>query len=317
MANKINIKSNADVQKLMEAIINDDDFILGEVTPIKYKLVLDGGRFEDFNPKLIDVDIAKIILSIQSNYDILLAELEEKFDIKIDEESKKLKFSIEKGSGILEALLESSGVLKKMESKHLMYVLIVAIIGFAGYEGYAKYIEHLNKKIEAEKTVALVQLEKNDRKDEREATEKKYNQLLDLTKDLAYNKTLQDASNKPKRDVLSILKDNEYIKVSKDTKITTADKPKYNYKKPAIEDIEEVVEEEYRIETINYLKPGKLIKFEGLSKSANSEIITAEQRMKLMDKADKQESVKVKLKIIKHPTTKQIKKIYVVDYIEK
>lgn len=48
----------------MEAIINDDDFILGEVTPLKYKLVLDGGRFEDFNPKLIDIDIAKIILLI-------------------------------------------------------------------------------------------------------------------------------------------------------------------------------------------------------------------------------------------------------------
>ena len=127
---------------------------------------------------------------------------------------------------------------------------------------------------------------------------------------------LQDASNKPKRDVLNIINEDEYIKVSKDKKITVADKSKYNYKKPILEDIEEVVEEEHRIETYNFLKAGKLFKFEGLSKAANSEIISAEKRIKLMQKADNKEIVKVKLKLIKDPTTEKIKNIYIIDYIE-
>jgi len=313
--NTINLRTTEDIENLVGVIIRGEEFELGEINPIKYKLVLDGGRFEDFNPKLINADIAKIILSIQDNYDKLLKELEEKYSIVIDEDIKKLTFTMEKGSGIIETLLESSGVIKKMESKHLMYVLIVAIIGFSGNEAYSTYIEHLNKGIEANRDIELITLEKEDRNAERESSEQRYDELMELTKGIAYNKTLQDAVNKPKRDTLSVLKDDEYIKASKDNIITTSDKAKYNYKKPLLEDIEEVLTETHRIETYNFLKEGKLFKFEGISKAAISETLDGAKRIALMQKADLQESVKVKLKFIKDTSTKKTKKIYIMDYL--
>lgn len=312
---KLDLKNEKDIERLLEAIIHNEEFEIGVIEPFKYKLVLDGGRFKDFNPKLIDANIAKIILSIQNNYDILLSELEDKYNIIIEEKNRDLKFSIEKGSGIIETLLESE-VIKRMDSKHLMYVLIVAVIAFTGHESYAAYMEHLNEKIKTEEKIELAKLEKTDRKDEREAAQKNYTELIELTKGLAYNKTIQESINKPTRDTLSILKDGEYIKVSKDKKIVTSDKSKYNYKKPIIEDIEEITTESYKIETYNFLRSGKLFKFEGISKAANSETLDASKRIKMMQKADAQETVKVKLKVIKDPVTKSIKNIYILDYIE-
>lgn len=316
MSEIININTNEDVDKLIEAIASGKEFELGEVKPIKYKLVLDGGRFENFDPKVINADIAKIILSVQTNYDKILSELEEKYGITIEDELKKLSFTIEKGSGIIETLLESSGVLKKMESKHLMFVLVVAIISFAGVEAYSTYMEKINTEIISKKEIRLEELAKEDRQSEREAAAKYFDELLDITKQIAYDKTLQDSINKPKRDVLSVLNDDEYIKVSTDEKIKTSDKAKYNYKTPVLEDIEETVTETHVIETYNFIKPGKLFKFKGIGKAANSETLAAAKRIKLMQKADNKEEVKVKLKYVKHPTTKAIKSLYIVDYIE-
>lgn len=215
---KLDLKNEKDIERLLEAIIHNEEFELGVVEPFKYKLVLDGGRFKDFNPKLIDANIAKIILSIQKNYDILLSELEDKYNIIVEEKDRDLKFSIEKGSGILETALNSEAV-KKMKSKHLMYVLIVSVIAFTGYEAYSEYMEYLNEKLKTEEKIELAKIEKADRKGEREAAQKNYTELIELTKGLAYNKTVQGSIDNPKKDTLSTLKADEYIKVSKDKKI--------------------------------------------------------------------------------------------------
>ena len=319
MPKTINIRTVEDLEIVQNAILNNEDFVLGTIEPVKYRLVLDGGRFKDFNPNLINIDIAKIIISIQTNYDKIIEELENKYNIKIDNELRKLNFKIEKGSGIIETLLEASGVIKKMESKDLMIVLIVAIVSFGSFEAYSKYTEKLKSEIVANKEIKLKELEKEDRQKERETTKEYFDGLLEVTKELASNKQIQDAVNKPKREILSILNDEEYIKVSETEKIKPGDKSKYNYKAPQTEDIEDIEDiqiETHNIETYNFIKPGKLFKFEGIGVTANSEIISPAKRIKLMQKADIKEEVKVKLKYIKDPRTQKIKSIYILDYIE-
>ncbi|MFW3412330.1 hypothetical protein ACN9J3_06310 [Aliarcobacter butzleri] len=319
MPRTINIKTVDDLKIVEEAILNNEDFKLGTIEPVKYKLVLDGGRFKDFNPSLINIDIAKIIISIQTNYDKIIEELESKYNIKIDKELRKLNFKIEKGSGIIETLLEASGVIKKMESKDLMIVLIVAIVSFSSYEAYSKYTEKLQSEIVANKEIKLKELEKEDRQEERKTTKEYFDGLLEVTKELAANKEIHNAVNKPKREILSILNDEEYIKVSETEKIKPGDKSKYNYKAPqieVIEDIEDIQTETHIIETYNFIKPGKLFKFEGVVTPANSEILPPAKRIKLMQKADIKQEVKVELKYIKDPTTNKVKSIYILDYIE-
>lgn len=319
MTRIINIRTVEDLKIVEEAILNNEDFELGTIEPVKYRLVLDGGRFKDFNPSLINIDIARIIISIQTNYDKIMEELENKYDIKIDDEFRKLNFKIDKGSGIIETLLEASGVIKKMESKDLMIVLIVAIVSFGSFEAYSSYTEKLKSEIIANKEIKLKELEKEDRQEEREATKWYFDGLLEVTKELASNKKIQDAVNKPKREILSILNGEEYIKVSETEKIKPSDKHKYNYKASvaeAIEDIEDIQTETHIIETYNFIKPGKLFKFEDVQLPANSEILSPAKRIKLMQKADIKEEVKVQLKYIKDPITQKAKSIYILDYIE-
>lgn len=311
----LNLKTKEDIETLLNAIIDNDEFKIGTVEPLKYRLVLDGGRYENFDPQLINADIAKIILSIQSNYDTLLLELQDKYNIIVKDSDKQLEFLLDTGSGIIETVLESE-VLKNMESKHVMYVLIVSMLAFTGYEAYTSYIDKIKADIASKEKIELAKLEKEDRKDEREQSAERFNQLMDLTQELANNKNIQDSVNKPKRDVLTTLKNDEHIVVSSQKHISKDDKAKYNYKKPLLEDIEIVTTQEHRIETYNFLKPGKLFKFEGIAKSANSEILDAKKRMKLMSKADSQALVKVKLKTIKDPNTDNVKNIYILDYIE-
>jgi len=314
---KVNIKSKEDIENILKLIITNEEFEICDVEPFEYKIVLDGGRYKNFDPKIINSDIAKIVLSIQDNYDKLLIELEEKYDIKIDEEKRQLHFSFEKGSGVIETMLES-GVLKNLESKHLMYVLVVALLSFTSFEAYTSHLESVDKEIQSQKEIQLKKLDYIDRNSERESVGKMYDSLADITKSLVENKTLQDSVNKPKRDILSTLNDNEYVKVSKDKKLTNKDKRKYNYKKPNVDtdDIEVITTEIHKIETQNFVKKGKLFKLNNISKPANSELLEASKRIDLMKKAENKEDVKVKIKTIIDGVTKKVKSVYIVDYIK-
>jgi len=57
--------------------------------------------------------------------------------------------------------------------------------------------------------VKLAELDRADKKEERETYQKMVDKILDTNKALALNKNLQNAINKPKHDTVAILKDDE------------------------------------------------------------------------------------------------------------
>ena len=75
MPTTLNIRTKEDLKVVQNAILNNEDFVLGEINPIPYTIKLDGGRFENYDLDYIDADVAKIILSHQENYTKLLNEL--------------------------------------------------------------------------------------------------------------------------------------------------------------------------------------------------------------------------------------------------
>lgn len=65
MIQVLDITSIEEIERLREAILNNEDYKLGKVKPIKHIIKLDGGRFNHYNINYITSDIAKIILSHQ------------------------------------------------------------------------------------------------------------------------------------------------------------------------------------------------------------------------------------------------------------
>lgn len=167
----------------------------------------------------------------------------------------------------------------------------------------------------AEKQSAT-QAEKEDRQRERETYQDIVNKILEKDNEIKLNKNLQDAINKPKQVTVSVLKDNEKVKIDNQT-LTKANEPLYEYVTPSVDDIEEApIEGIYTLEYYNFVKDGKMFKIVGISPLANSETISADKRMRLMTKAETQQQVKLKIKIVKDGITKKPIKAFILDYIE-
>ena len=129
MPRVINISKVEDLKIVEEAILNNENFELGEVEPIPFKLKLDGGRFENNNPRYIDKIVAETVIAQQKNYEKVLKEIEKLFNVRISEDSKVLKFELESGSlDLITELIGLSEVLKNMESIHQLY----AVLGITG-----------------------------------------------------------------------------------------------------------------------------------------------------------------------------------------
>ena len=110
----LNIRDFNDVLAVQTAILKNEEFELGEIKPLKFKIKIDCGRFTNYDIDYVDAKVAKIILSYQSNYNKLLDELEKKFGIKFTNEDKILKFKLGRGSlELLSELLNLKEVLKK------------------------------------------------------------------------------------------------------------------------------------------------------------------------------------------------------------
>jgi len=82
MSKIINIESIEDIEVVKHAIGNNEEFSLGKIAPFTYKIVLDGGRFHDYDIDYLDATIARIIITHQTSYNKLLKEIENKLNIK-------------------------------------------------------------------------------------------------------------------------------------------------------------------------------------------------------------------------------------------
>lgn len=166
---------------------------------------------------------------------------------------------------------------------------MIAIISVAGMIVFSiplvVYLNNLSSQAESQKEIKLKELETQDRQDERDTTEKYFNSVIEISKLLAKNKNIQDAS-------------------------------KFEYVPPVIDDIEEEIIDLYYIDNYHFRSENKSFKLAGMSKEINSITITPEKRMQLIVKAENQEQVKLKIKLIKDAATSKIKEAYLLDYIE-
>lgn len=309
----LGIHSKEDLDIVMKAILNGEDFKFGEIKPFLCTIKLQGGRFEHYDVRYIDADIAWIILKIQDNYEELLGRIEKIYDIKFKEEYKVLRFRVEEGS--LELLSELFGILsevaKNMESIHVFYSIAVLAGCFTSYKGFSLYLDSKQREIENQKAIKMRELENEDKE--------KYanfaNNALETLSQFKIDKTLQNATNNPKKEILSILDNDEKVTIFDEEPLYNTNISDFEYKKPEIEDIEFIEEKELYIETYNFYKDGKLFKFVGQTGNVNSETISTEDRMELIRKADKKEPVKVKIKYIKDGVTNKIKNMYIMELI--
>jgi len=311
------IKDLKDLEKIQLALLNSEDFSIGKIEPIPLILELDGGRYKDYDISYIDANIARIILSQQLNFDKLIKELENNFDIQFSKEAKLLKFKLEKGSALIEAFLEKIiEPIMTMDSKDKKFVittLILAVFSTYGYTEYLSQTEAIAKK-QIEQETKRLEIAGHD-KDKQRYADFATKALESLSKS-SHNKIMQMAVNTPKKEALSHLEKDETFSIKGSNKKLTKDAlPAFEYKKPDLKDTEEILDFAfYTVVNYAFRDSNKPFKIEGFVPLANSLSITPKQRMKLIDKAENQETVNLKLKIIKDGLSKKPKEVIILDF---
>ncbi|MGJ0332516.1 hypothetical protein NG752_00645 [Aliarcobacter cryaerophilus] len=316
MPRTINIRNVDDLKIVEEAILNNEDFILGEVEAIKHVVKLDGGRFTNYDINYITSDVAKIILSHQKNFTKLLKEIESKFGVRFTDSERELKFQLQQGCLEIFSNVFSKEAILSMDSKHKMWTLITIAGLIVGSIGVSQYINHLNNEVQAKKEVEIQKLQNEARQSEVEATKKYFDGLIDINKNLVQNKTIQDSINNPKKETLEVLKDDEVYKTVNNQTLTRDDATRFEYVPPVIDDTEEEITDYFDIDKYYFRSPGKEFKINGITKELNSLPMPLNKRMQLITKAENQEQVQLKIKLVKDGVTNKIKEAYLLDYIE-
>lgn len=309
----LDIKEVKDIERIRAAILNNETFTLGEIQPLTYKIVLDGGRFKDYDTQYIDANVARIIIVNQANYTKFLNEIEKKFDVRFAQKDKLIKFKLQKGSlEFISDIFNISEVIKQMESIHIMYTILGLASMWFAHTSFTKKLETDIELAEKTKETKLKELEGDEKKQYADMV----NNAITAMKDVMQDKVLQDAVNAPKKEMLTLLEDDEYLKLEDTEILRHANAPTFEYVKPIVEDIEEEpVDNTYIVESYNFYKEGKLFKLVGVPTLANSEVLGAEKRIKLMSIADKKEEVTLRVKITRDGVTKRVKSIYILDIV--
>lgn len=298
----IDIRTIDDIKLLQHKLLTQEDFKIGQIQAICHPIKLIGGRFDDYDTRYIDADIANIVTSYQKNYHRFVDFIQKDFGVNIQHDCKLIKFKVEQGSvnlipDILQEILE---VVKLMDSRDLMYVVIVSITAFLVGYCFKQYMDKEKEKLKQETERA--KLDNDNRKFQMLET---YMQKID---NLANSIVLQKVSNGYKSVIAHTLNNGEQA-VLHDVPITEYDKDKFNIISPAVNDIEETNEKYARIVAYNFST--KCFKLEGIGEEVNSDLITPQERMGLIEKAEKQECVTFRLKLFKDGITKRNKKIYI------
>lgn len=312
----IEIRSVVDLIRAKDAMIETrGDVRITQVSELEYTIKLDGGRFNDFDLSYINADIAKIILDYQTQYNAFVDGLEQKFSIQIPQSQRMLKFKLENGcleisADITNLLIEA---VRNMQDWQTMVVFIVAIGGWFAHSSYHKYTELQAKNID---------LQAQQSRDE--AEQRRLETVSQMVKDLSSDRSLQAPANQVKKSVASVLRDDEkafiapQIEEQADQPLTSADKDKFRVVLPTeqeLPNVEEEIDDIFHIDA-QHFTPNKPFRLRELRLNVNSDVIDAAKRMAIIRKADRQEPVRLKIKLIKNATTGSIEQAYILDVID-
>lgn len=322
---KMEIGSINDLIRAKDIMIKTQSNVeITQVSELGYTIKLDGGRFRDFDLDYINADIAKIILDYQTQYNIFIDGLEQKFNIQIPQSQRMLKFKLDRGCIELSAdLTELIKVgVSNMTGWQTMLVFIVAIAGWYARSSYHKYVEKEIKKIELERKKLDAEKEIKSKEIERE----KLNDVLENVRKLVLDSGLQAPANHLKKSVASVLQDDEkafiapQIEAQADQPLTSADKDKFRVVTPPeeeVQDIEEEIDDLFYVEAQRFTDGKPLNLSSGALKiTANSETTTKKKRDQILRKAERREPIRLKVKIIKDERTQKIKRAYIMSVIE-
>ena len=312
----IEINSVADLFEAKDFIIQtQSDIKISKVSSLEYKIKLDGGRFNDFDLSYIDADVAKIIVEYQTQYDNFIVGLEQKFNIQIPQSQRMLKFKLEKGcleisTDIKDILKEG---LKRMSGWQVMVVFIVAIGGWFANSSFHKYTD-----LQAESIQKQAQQARD------EAEQKRLETVSKMVKDLSADRSLQEPANHVKKRIAEVLQDQEKAIIAPELDdqindpITSADKDKFKVVLPKVEtpDIEEEIDDLFHIQSQFFTSERPFRVKELGNVNLNSDILSVEKRITLIQKAEKQEPVNLKIKLIKDGKTQKIKNAYILDVLK-
>ena len=312
----IEINSVADLFKAKDFIIQtQSDIKISKVSSLEYKIKLDGGRFNDFDLSYIDADVAKIIVEYQTQYDNFIVGLEQKFNIQIPQSQRMLKFKLEKGcleiSADVKAML--MGVINNMQDWQTMTVALVAICGFFAYKSYRKFLDTQVEKIKVQAQQARD-----------EAEQRRLETLSKMVENLSADRSLQEPANRVKKSIAEVLQDQEKAIIAPElddqinAPITSADKDKFRVVLSQVEtpDIEEEIDDLFHIQSQFFTSERPFRVKELGNVNLNSDILSVEKRITLIQKAEKQEPVNLKIKFIKDGKTQKIKSAYILDVLK-
>lgn len=312
----IEINSVADLFEAKDFIIQtQSDVKISKVSSLEYKIKLDGGRFNDFDLSYIDADVAKIIVEYQTQYDNFIVGLEQKFNIQIPQSQRMLKFKLEKGcleiSADVKAML--MGVINNMQDWQTMTVALVAICGFFAYKSYHKFLDTQVEKIKVQAQQARD-----------EAEQRRLETLSKMVENLSADRSLQEPANRVKKSIAEVLQDQEKAIIAPElddqlnTPITSADKDKFRVvlSQTEVPDIEEELDDLFHIQSQFFTSERPFRVKELGNVNLNSDILSVEKRITLIQKAEKQEPVNLKIKLIKDGKTQKIKSAYILDVLK-
>lgn len=307
-----NIRQVSDLEFLKEKILQGEKIEIGEFCVSDCLIKLGNGRFQSYQEKTFNDDMAKVVIEYQKSYTKFLKELKKEFKINVPADAEKITFKVSKGSieflnpEIFSFLKE---VFNNMESGHIAVVLCTIISAFCG--GYIWKKKIVKDIAEIEKT-AEIEKQKIVRDEKREVL-KIAEGALELLKNAKDNATFERASNGYKEAIIKQLEDDESVSFSQGKNFV-----RHNANEFAIletqENNEQEIEEIREVALHHYNFKNKRFKIEGIGCEANSDILTPDKRIKLMSFADSDKKIQLKLKFIKDGKGKD-KEVYILDCI--
>ena len=201
-----------------------------------------------------------------------------------------------------------------MESIHQLYAVLGITGGWFSYLGFSKFLESRKSELEI-KSKEITQTLQGEEQARYLDT---INKTVEALKDISNNTNLQKAINKPKQEIASMLNEDESLSINNNAhdKIRKINTNKFDFVAPVAEDLEEEITDFYNIDNYFFRSQEKYFKLSGISTLINSLPMSAEKRIKIISKAESQQSIQLKIKFIKDGLTNKIKNAYLLDYIE-
>jgi len=297
---KLDINSCEDLERLLFAIINKEEFELGEVSPIPFALKFSGERFA-LKDGYISADFADTLVSFKREYRSFLALSVGKTKAK----NAEVLFKVEGGSIKLDFLNDIPSevweIIGKMDGSQLATTIIIAIIGYFSNKSWQQYLEHkkqeLETKVNSDITVEAL------------AVAKKSIEILEN------NKKLEAAKNKPIKQAIDSLQDGEALSIGEE-RYTATDSVSFAYN----EEVDDVVLEfidDFMVTGFEKRVYGWDLHLKAQSKDAKPKVFWAtskvapNENMKLFTSADKGDIRKLKVSMVKNKD--KIKEAYIIN----